>query len=143
MWTKVVWGAIVLLVALPVTAQTPALLLFGGDNNRTFLGCLNCGKHDVDSVCNKFGQHGSRFAVDSIWNKFGLYGSKFAIHSPWNKFSISGPVIVDRDGGFYGVFSANQHVVNRTKIRAFLFLLDRPELVNTDPDVARDLFCGE
>jgi len=64
-----------LLVALVLSttaaqAQTPELLLFGGDNHKTFLGCLNCDRFDSRSVCNGFGDHGSHFSSESIWNRF-------------------------------------------------------------------------
>ena len=59
------------LVALATSgafAQTPALLLFGDADHKTFLGCLNCSQFDSGSVCNQFGQNGSEFSSYSIWN---------------------------------------------------------------------------
>ncbi len=40
----------------------PALLLFGGADHRTFLGCLNCGQYEGESICNKYAEHGSKYA---------------------------------------------------------------------------------
>jgi hypothetical protein len=31
---------------------------------RTFLGCLNCTKYDAGSVCNKYGEQGSKYHSD-------------------------------------------------------------------------------
>lgn len=95
------------------------------------------------SLCNRFGEQGSRFSSESIWNRFGEYGSKFSGSSPWNKFATDSPVVVDRDGVFYGYFAANKAHPERTKIGKFRSLLDNVELVNEDLQAARDLFCGE
>src|ERR1700722_10368697 len=81
-------------------AQTPALLLYGGDDHETFLGCVNCSQFEGSSICNQFGQFGSEFQSSSIWNMFGTYGSKFNSKSPWNQFSQGSVAIVDRNGGF-------------------------------------------
>jgi hypothetical protein len=126
-----------------VNGQGAALLLFGGVDHRVFLGCLNCSRLDSSSVCNKFGPHGSRFSGESIWNRFGDYGSRFSSDSPWNKFATDPPVIVDRDGGSYGYFTANRHHQARTRIKPLLALLDNADYVNEDLDRARDRFCGE
>lgn len=38
---------------------TKALLLFGGENHKTFLGCLNCSEYDSESVFNQYGSFGA------------------------------------------------------------------------------------
>jgi hypothetical protein len=121
--------------------QTPGLLLFGGDDHKTFLGCLNCSQFDSGSICNQFGQVGSQFNSESIWNEFGHYGSKFSSDSPWNEFSTSGPVIVDSSGNFYGRFTANKFASDRTRIEAFDQLADLV-VGGMDLNKARDAFCG-
>lgn len=124
-------------------AQAPrALLLFGGEGHKTFLGCLNCSATYSGSVCNKFGAYGSKFQTDSIWNKFGNFGSKFATQSPWNKFSTDAPIIVDSDGNSYGYFSANAFHNDRTRIKSFVAILDY-FTENDDLDNTRDLMCGD
>jgi hypothetical protein len=122
--------------------QTPSLLLFGGNDHKTFLGCLNCSEFDSGSVCNQFGSVGSQFNSESIWNQFGHYGSQFSSDSLWNQFSSSGPVIVDNAGQFYGRFTANQFVSDRTHIGALNKLAD---LVASGLDLekARNMFCGK
>jgi hypothetical protein len=104
---------------------------------------LTCGRFDSGSACNRFGEFGSRFNSNSIWNRFGEYGSRFSSQSPWNKFASDPPVVVDRDGGFYGYFTAARFHPQRTKIKSFLQFLDSPDEVNEDLEAARDRFCGE
>jgi hypothetical protein len=123
--------------------QNVALLLFGGANHKTFLGCLNCARFDSSSVCNRLGEFGSRFSDTSIWNRFSDYGNRFANTGAWNRLATDPPVIVDRDGSSYGYFTANRYYPSRTKIRAFLAFLDNVDDVNADLQKARDAFCGE
>lgn len=129
-WTTITYG------------QTPALLLFGGSDHETFLGCLNCSKYDSGSVCNKYRNNGSRYNTDSIWNPYGNFGSKYSSDSPWNPYSSSGPVIVDNSGQFYGRLSANKFLSDRTQIK---FLNQLADIVasGADLEAARYLFCGE
>lgn len=131
----------VMLIA-PVCAQAPALLLFGDPDHRTFLGCINCSQFDGDSICNQFGQFGSQFNSSSIWDQFGQFGSQFSSDSPWNAYSFSGPVIVDKQGNFYGRLTANRYVGDRTRIPALNQLAD---LVadGMDLEKARDAFCAK
>jgi hypothetical protein len=120
--------------------SSKALLLFGGEDHKVFLGCLNCSATDHDSVCNEF-DAGSKFRADSIWNKFGTFGSKFSSDSPWNKFSNSAPIIVDHDGGSYGYFSANKFHGERTRI-AWLVRVLNFQADHDDLEATRDLMCG-
>jgi|TARA_B110000495_G_C22939618_1_gene549693 hypothetical protein len=115
----------------------PELLLYGGENNKKFLGCLNCNKFDSSSVWNKYGTYGSKFNGDSIWNKFGTYGSKFSVHSPWNRYSTDGPIIVDKRGNSYGYFTSNRYS-NQTNIKWAVWILDNYDsVVENFDDVAR------
>jgi hypothetical protein len=125
------------------TRPVPALLLFGRQDHKTFLGCLNCNKFSDESVCNKFADTGSRFSDTSIWNRFNDFGSHFSDFSPWNKFASYPPIIVDSDGNSYGYFTASRYHGDRTKIAAFLRFLDNVDWVNEDLNRARDSFCGD
>ena len=126
----------------PIGIRTE-LLLFGDRNHKTFLGCLNCGQYDSASVCNRYGNHGSRFSSESIWNRFREYGSRFASYSPWNKYATNPPVIVDREGNFYGYFTSNRFHSKRTNSKFHLTFLDNVDEVNDDLERARDLFCAD
>ena len=119
------------------------LLLFGGKSYDVFIGCLTCNKYDSGSVCNKYGDQGSKYNDKSIWNKYGDYGSMYSDSAPWNKFASHPPVIVDREGGFYGYFTANKYQDKRTRNTVLLHLTDNVDWVNEDIERARDAFCGE
>ena len=137
---RTTWIVILLLaVAGSTFAKEPTLLLFGGENHKVFLGCLNCSRHDSSSIWNKYGEHGSKYNSDSIWNKYGTYGSKYNSMSPWNKYSSDGPVVVDPDGGFYGNFSRNKYN-NQTKIKWLVWILDNYEYVMENFDEVREKF---
>ena len=126
------------LLALAGTARAaPALLLFGGGDHKTFLGCLNCGQVDSSSVCNVVGDYGSVVSDKSIWNVVGDYGSVVSDTSPWNVVASHPPVIVDKDGGFYGYFTANVVQSQRTEIRVLLAILSA-----SDSDRRRKMLCG-
>jgi len=129
-------------IACAAHAQNAALLLFGGSGHKTFLGCLNCGKYDSGSVCNKYGQHGSKYASESIWNKYGNFGSKYSNESPWNRYASEPPAIVDREGNFYGYLTANQYNSKRTRIKSLVALSDLWEEITDDPEAIADKFCG-
>lgn len=119
-----------------------ALLLFGGDGHKTFLGCLNCGKYDSGSICNKYGDQGSKYNGDSIWNKYGNYGSKYSNQSPWNKYASEPPAIVDKEGNFYGYLTANSYNPKRTRIKLYVQLTDLWEEITDDPEPVADRLCG-
>ncbi len=134
--------AIILLCAgTSFEQQNKALLLFGGEDHKTFLGCMNCAARDTSSVCNKYGK-GSKYEADSIWNKYGDFGSKYSANSPWNKFTASAPIIVDKDGASYGYFTANRFHTDRTKIKRFVQILDF-QTENDDLAATFDLMCPE
>ena len=123
-------------------SQTPALLLYGGDDHQTFLGCVNCSKFEADSICNQFGRFGSEFQGDSIWNMFGTYGSKFNASSPWNQFSQGSVAIVGiGNGGLRSFAPANKLANKRTTIAAFNQLADSAA-ESSELTTVRNLFCG-
>jgi hypothetical protein len=132
------------LVASVSAQRSPALLLYGGGtSHRTFYGCLNCSKYDSESVCNQYGDFGSRYSDLSIWNRYGDVGSKYSSNSPWNKFASTPPAIVDKDGNFYGYFTSVRSHPRRTTIQTYLAFLDNPDAVTRDLWIARGIFCGD
>lgn len=139
--------AAVILLALSLAPrisaqQQKALLLFGGKDHKTFLGCLNCAETSQLSICNQFGTYGSAFQTDSIWDGFGEFGSEFSEYSPWNDFSTNAPIIVDKDGSSYGYFTTNSFHHDRTRIKWLLDTLNYFEK-SQDLDKTRDHFCGD
>ena len=112
-------------------ANTPAytgtnqkLMLFGGQNNKTYLGCLSCSEYSSDSILNEYGNYGSEYSDKSIWNEYGNFGSEYSQYSPWNSYAMHPPVIVDEQGNFYGYFTINKYHAQRTTIPAILDFLD-------------------
>ena len=130
-------------VACAAQAQNDvALLLFGGEGHKTFLGCLNCGQYAQGSICNKYGDQGSKYNTDSIWNKYGNFGSRYSNQSPWNKYASEPPAIVDKDGNFYGYLTANPYNSKRTRIKLYLQLTELWEEITDDPEPIADKLCG-
>lgn len=90
-------------------AHAQTLQIYGGRNHDTYLGCLNCNKFDAASIWNAYGSHGSKFQPHSIWNRFGEFGNAYSQYSPFNTYASNPPVIVDRQGNFYGYFTINTY----------------------------------
>lgn len=88
-------------------AQTAKLMVFGGHNHQTYLGCLNCSQYATDSLRNQYGQYGNQYSVNSIWNQFSQFGSQFSMYSACNPYATDPPVIVDQNGAYYGRLSVN------------------------------------
>ena len=137
----------IVLAVLTLTARSngqeaKALLLFGGEGHKTFLGCLNCSQLSPSSVCNQLGRYGSSLQSDSIWNSLGRFGSSLSNDSPWNSLSNTAPIIVDKDGNSYGYFSVNTLHHDRTQIGWLVSVLDYEE-ENDDLDKTRDKMCGD
>lgn len=98
-------------------------LLFGGPEQKTFLGCLSCGRLDANSVFNELGEYGSRLRSKSIRNRLGEYGSPLSNFSVCNPLATEPPAIVDREGTFYGRLTLNRTIpgaVTDERVRAWL-----------------------
>jgi hypothetical protein len=102
-------GAIATSAAGASTSETGKLMLFGGKDHKTYLGCLNCSQYAVDSVFNEYGQNGSRYASQSIWNHYSDYGSAYSTYGACNAYATDPPVIVDSTGKYYGRLTLNQY----------------------------------
>jgi hypothetical protein len=108
-WTSRIAFLLSALIAFSSGAFAQDLLLFGGSNHDQYLGCLKCSDSRSDSVCNGFGKYGNEYG-SNMWNEFSSpYGNEFSNSSPWNEFSTSKsvPVLVDKNGKFYGYFTIN------------------------------------
>lgn len=93
-----------------------SLNIYGGENHDVYLGCLNFS--DIDQ--------------NSIWNDIGTYGSDFSSYTPWNDISNYPPVIVDKDGGFYGYFITNEEKDKRADFNLVLTLYKYHDLIKDD-----------
>lgn len=118
------------LISISVFGQT--LHIYGGANHDVYLGCLNGSKYDQNSIWNAFGTYGSKFNSNSIWNAYGTYGSKYNTYSPWNSYSNDPPVIVDKDGGFYGYLTTNKNKSKRAEFELVKILYEYNELIRDD-----------
>lgn len=123
-------------------ATAPFLLLYGGDEQQFYLGCLNCPGTFLDSVCNANGNHGAALAHYSIWNAAGDFGSLVTNYSPWNIFATAAPVIRDTDGQFYGYLTANVAQPGRTTLPLLVQLTNYAADPQYSLPAVRDWFCN-
>lgn len=86
-----------------------ALLVFGGKGHDVFLGCLNCDKYAANSIQNSYGAYGSKYSQTSVLNRYSDYGSRYSDTGACNEYANDAPVIVDRDGNYYGKLSLNKY----------------------------------
>lgn len=90
------------------TIYSQALFLYGGKNHDVFLGCLNCPSYDSKSIWCAYGDYGSTYGAKSIWTSYGEFGSTYSSYSPWTTYADKPPVIIDKDGNFYGYLTINK-----------------------------------
>lgn len=83
------------------------IMIFGGENHKTYLGCLSCSEYANDSVFNEFGRNGSSYSSTSIMNNYSQFGSAYSRYSACNQFANDPPVIVDEAGNYYGRLTIN------------------------------------
>ena len=102
------WGGVAAGAAGAASAST-RLLVFGGSNNRVFLGCLSCSEFDSDSIFNQYGTYGSAYSATSILNSYSEYGSRYSAYSACNPYASSPPIVVDDDGNAYGRLTLNRY----------------------------------
>jgi hypothetical protein len=96
------------LMLLASAANAQEILIFGGNNNKDFLGCLSCNEMAGNSVWNEMSQYGWNNGFGK-WNPFGPYKNPFSSYSACNEYTSSGPVLVDRNGKFYGRLTMNEY----------------------------------
>jgi len=85
------------------------LMIFGGEDHKTYLGCLNCNEYASDSISNAYGHYGSPYSAESIRNHYSQFGSSYSTHSACNPYASDPPVIVDQNGTYYGRMTVNQY----------------------------------
>jgi hypothetical protein len=92
-------------------AQNRELLIFGGESNKEFLGCLTCSETAANSVWNDISQYGWGNSFGK-WNSFGPYKNPFSSHSACNEYASTPPIIVTRDGNVVGRLTTNQYTTS-------------------------------
>jgi hypothetical protein len=127
---KILLGALFFLIAITSFGQT--FHIYGGRDHDVYLGCLNCDKFNSSSIWNAYGTYGSRYNTNSIWNAYGTYGSKYNSYSPWNSYSNDSPVIVDKEGNFYGYFTLNKYRPKRANFDLVEILYENYDLIRED-----------
>ena len=113
-------------------ANGQTLHLYGGSGHDVYLGCLNCDSYENSSIWNEYGTYGSSYNSNSIWNEYGTYGSEYGTYSPWNEHSNTPPVVVDKDGNFYGYFTINEYKSKRADSELALIIYEYYELIRKD-----------
>ena len=134
---------ILVLAALPAHAQRSALVIYGGANQDTYLGCLTCIRFNPESVCRAGGRYGSHLSPQSIWNQSGTFGGQFSPYSPWNPFAKNPPVVLDKAGNRYGLFWVNTPQRYRVDIRRLLETMNNRDNFPDRLTKAREAFCQE
>jgi hypothetical protein len=89
--------------------QAPSkVMLFGGPNHKTYLGCLTCLKGDSESVSTPGGRYGPPIGAEGIWNPVGQFGSPVSPYSACNPVAADPPVIVNEQGNYLGRLTLNR-----------------------------------
>lgn len=91
------------------------LYIYGGKDGEVYLGKLNANEYDPESIWNEYGKYGNKYNSNSIWNEYGKYGSDYSQYSPFNEYASHPPVLKDKNGRFYGYFTANEYKYRRAE----------------------------
>jgi len=129
---KKIFFLTLLFLTITTIASSQTLHLYGGKNHDVYLGCLNCDKYNSNSIWNAYGTYGSKYNSNSIWNAYGTYGSKYNSYSPWNAYSSDPPVVVDKEGNFYGYFTVNAYKDKRADFGLALTIYKYYDLIMDD-----------
>jgi hypothetical protein len=98
--------------------QGHKIMIFGGNDHKTYLGCLSCAESQGDSVLNEFGEHGNPYHSDSLFNPYHEFGSPYSSTSACNPYASDPPVVVDEEGTFYGRLTINEFNSERVRSQA-------------------------
>jgi len=124
--------ATILIVLSVFTSISQELHIYGGQSHDVYLGCLNCNKFNSNSIWYAYGTYGSKYNTNSIWNNYGTYGGKYGTYSPFNSSATYPPVIVDKQGNFYGYFTVNKYKSNRAEFDIVITIYEYYELIPDD-----------
>lgn len=121
-----------LITAFTTTTFAQNLHLYGGKNHDEYLGCLDCNSYDINSIWNEYGTYGNNYNLKSIWNEYGTYGNPYNAYSPWNAYGSNPPVVVDKEGNFYGYFTVNEYGAKRAEFSLALLIYQYYDLIRDD-----------
>jgi hypothetical protein len=119
---------------LSIIGYGQTLHLYGGSDHDVYLGCINCDEYDSNSIWNEYGTYGNSYNSNSIWNEYGTYGNEYNSDSPWNAYGTNPPVVIDKQGGFYGYFTVNEYKDKRAESSLDLTIYKYYELIRDDVD---------
>lgn len=123
-----------LLFLASIKASPQMIMIYGGENHKVFLGYLNANNYESKSIWNTYGYYGNKYGDISIWNDYGTYGSGYSDYSPFNVYATDPPVLVDKEGNFYGYFTVNTSNTKRTKMGLALYILKYYDLIRDNID---------
>ncbi|OKH12112.1 hypothetical protein NIES592_19035 [Fischerella major NIES-592] len=79
--------------------------------DRTFLGIVSPNRYDSDSICNRYGDYGSRYG-NGIFNRYGKYGDRYSEQSAYNPRAEHPPLLI-KNQQIIGFVSKNPKIANR------------------------------
>lgn len=115
-----------------VFKPSATLYIYGGKNEEDYLGKLNASKYDSESIWNEYGKYGNKYNSKSIWNSYGTYGNKYNSYSPFNEHGSNPPVLRDKNGKFYGYFTANKYKAKRANYELIDVICENYEEIRED-----------
>ncbi len=108
-------AVIFILLSLVLNAQD--MKIYGYDpetkSYTCFIGVINVGEENPESIWNAGGRYGDRNSCVSIWNEKGMYGSSMSDFSPFNENAKYPPKIKDDEGTDYGYFTVDMNCRGR------------------------------
>ena len=125
-------AAFILTMFLSSYVNAQHLHIYGGKNHDVYLGCLTCNDYSSESIWNEYSKYGNEYNSNSIWNEYGTYGNEYSQYSPWNKYGSNPPVIVDKDGNFYGYFTRNEYKGKRADFDLALIIYKYYDMIRED-----------
>lgn len=108
------------------------LLIYGGKNYDDYLGKINANRFDSESIWNQYGKYGNCYNSQSIWNKYSTYGNKYNNCSPFNDYASNPPILVDKQGNFYGYFTSNKYKSQRANLKLIDIICENYEEISKD-----------
>ena len=82
--------AAISLVLFAGLVNAQEILIFGGDNNKEFLGCLTCNEMAGNSVWNEMSTYGWKNGYGK-WNPYGQFKNPYSSYSACNEYTSNGP----------------------------------------------------